>query len=84
MRDTFLSLPLHCLCLGLGTLGKKLLSKDGSPPRFQEGTTRPSPAAENPYREGLCSFLDDKALNDVCEDLGLDDGLWRFGVSHLT
>lgn len=41
-------------------------------------------AAVNSYRKGFCSFLDDKALNYVREDLGLNNGLWRFGVSHLT
>lgn len=42
------------------------------------------PQQKNPYWKGLCSLLDDKAFNDVCEDLGFDDGLRRFGVSHLT
>lgn len=41
-------------------------------------------AAVNSYRKGLCSFLDDKALYYVREDLGLNNGLWRFGVSCLT
>lgn len=30
---------------------------------------------EGTYREGFSSLLDDKALNDVGEDLGLDDSL---------
>lgn len=31
-----------------------------------------------PHRERLCSFLDNEAFNDVGENLGLHDGLWRF------
>lgn len=35
------------------------------------------------HGERLSSFLDDKALDDMCEDLGLDDGLGRFVLSVL-
>lgn len=34
-------------------------------------------------RERLSSLLDDKALDDMCEDLGLDDGLGWFVLSIL-
>lgn len=38
---------------------------------------------EGTYREGFSTLLDDKALNDVGEDLGLDDGLGWLVLSIL-
>lgn len=35
------------------------------------------------HREWLSSLLDDKAFNDMCKDLGLDDGLGRFVLPVL-
>lgn len=35
------------------------------------------------HGERLSSLLDDKAFYDMCEDLGLDDGLRRFVLSVL-
>lgn len=35
------------------------------------------------HRKRLRSLLNDEALDDVSEDLGLDDGLWRFVLPVL-
>lgn len=35
------------------------------------------------HGERLGALLDDKAFDDMCEDLGLDDGLGRFVLSVL-
>lgn len=35
------------------------------------------------HGERLGSLLDDKAFDDMCEDLGFDDGLGRFVLSVL-
>lgn len=51
---------------------KKMRSPLPSQSHFEAGP------ALSPHRERLCSFLDNKAFNDVREDLGLHNGLWGF------